>query len=641
MRLPFFPIAEEGESFYSVVARFLQRTAGPSTRKLDFLNLRSAARSALVPRDLDALTKAMPMGHPWCDAPRVVLLGHTTVPMHLYFAPPTRAAKVFEMLASGTIHQPISALGITSERLMNASSNGRFCPDCVLEDTVRRGFTVGHREHETYLVTVCARHRTALRYGCLNCFRGRKAAGTWQMAGTCECGEPMHPADIDVGRNPVMDAGMIWLAQQVSLMLSDKVLPKKNRVQILRQALIDRGFAYHQGIRGDAIVEALMARFGKELLVWAQLCKSSKHEPSTSWPGRMLTNEHRVPTVVRALLLTALVADDVNQLSNMDGPSTSRSVTVPRGYSSGGTAVAAGLEAIDIRCALDASDQKLTVAATVLGVSSYPLVTRMKQLGMRHPLTAAVKRRLGQAKLIEVQLALREGVPKKKILLTSGISEWTLMLIEVDDLALSAAHRDATIDIQRSKHRTALVEYLRVHSSATRTEVMEFCSGSFDWLRTFDKVWLLGKLPARKRAESTPRKPVVDWQKKDKMYEWGIRDLAKGELTRGTRPVRLTKSSFFKKLRVISGVSRNCFPLTLKAATECAESMEEFQRRRLAWALKEYQKLAVPVSVNLLRRMAGLTPAVLKTHRAFIIEQAEELRIAIDARSFLSPFWEG
>jgi hypothetical protein len=78
-------------------------------------------------------------------------------------------------------------------------------------------------------------------------------------------------------------------------------------------------------------------------------------------------------------------------------------------------------------------------------------------------------------------------------------------------------------------------------------------------------------------------------------------------------------------------------PLTLAAALAHAESEDSFYKRKLAWALKEYKALEVPISANLLRRVAGLPPKRLKEHCEFIVEEATRLRISIDARCFLSP----
>ena len=637
MRLAAFPAPVEGESLRSVAARFLQRMAGQNRRKLNLLGLQSTRYNAVCPVDLSSLTKAVPSGHPWSDDPRHVLVQHTLVPLYLYFASPKRALEVVEKLSTGVSRNSAATLGLTARAFATSKTSGKFCPDCLQEDLEKRGFYVGYRNHDPAFVGLCVRHNTVLHHECRNCFTEGKSAAMWRMAGTCGCGTPDQGVLGNIANDSGQGAEAFWIAQQVQLALAGDPFPTRNRLLVLRQALIDGGFGYRGGVRSEVVVEALEARFGKAAATLGGWYHDRARVGSPEWPGRMLGSERGVPDVYKALLMTALVADDVNQLSDMDEPPGSAHRPLPRGYGNRGSAV--DLRPDRVRYTLEMCEQKLTVAAGALGISSYTLAAYMRRRGMGHNLAEGVKERLGKHKLTKVRRALRKGIAKKQIQLDCEISEWTLLLIELDALDLRAAHREATVEVQRERHRSAFILFMRAHPNATRTQLAKAFPGSFDWLRTFDAIWMRKHLPARRTAGSSVRRSMVNWEERDRSYAFGIYSMAEDELTSSKRPVRITKTLLLRGVGATSAINsrQDKLPLTTVAVEECAEAIDIFHRRRLAWALGEHKRLDMPVSANLLRRIAALHPHILFTNRMFIIDRAKSLRIPIDSRSFLSP----
>ena len=78
-------------------------------------------------------------------------------------------------------------------------------------------------------------------------------------------------------------------------------------------------------------------------------------------------------------------------------------------------------------------------------------------------------------------------------------------------------------------------------------------------------------------------------------------------------------------------------PPAVLEAKICSESEDTYLRRRIKWALHEYAGRHVPVSMNQLRRVAGLPPGRIIPFVDYIVEIAFELRLTIDARCALSP----
>jgi hypothetical protein len=362
------------------------------------------------------------------------------------------------------------------------------------------------------------------------------------------------------------------------------------------------------------------------------------------WPGRLLGEAalagDRLPDVLRTLFLTALVASDVAELVDTPVILDPSSAAKPQGYGAEKRLCRDLLTRDSIQQALAEANGKVTAAASLLQVSPAVLAVDMRRLGIRLPLPIATSRRLGKEMVESVRAALRTGEAKHKIQSRLGVSEWSIQLIELDDLDLAPLHRAATIEAQRAKHRGAVKAYLEVQPNAGKTDVYASCVSAVDWLRQFDHEWLAESLPKRKVASPSKRKPLKRWNELDQAFANEIRAVSRSELARATRPVRLTVSMLLKESA--ASVAQNSrrkhhLPLTIAAAQAHAESQDAFYKRKLAWALNEYRALEVPISVNLLRRVAGLPPKRLEEQRDFIIAEASRLKISIDARCFLSP----
>lgn len=94
---------------------------------------------------------------------------------------------------------------------------------------------------EPEFVKLCASHGTPLLLSCSNCYCDRKAARMWRTAGACNCNSPNCRPAIELGNDPVADAGWLWLSKQVRFILSATHLPATPLLPVIRQSLKSRG----------------------------------------------------------------------------------------------------------------------------------------------------------------------------------------------------------------------------------------------------------------------------------------------------------------------------------------------------------------------------------------------------------------
>jgi Tn7-like transposition protein D len=641
VKLPGFPVAVPGETVASVVARHLERTAGPRSRSLSVLGLRQAAANALVPSELAKLADSMPDGHPWSANPDEIVVRHTLVPLYLFFADPKRSASVLRLIQTGSSANPAASLGLTAAATRKLTTGYKYCVDCVAHDVSKRGFSVAYREHQPPFVRACVLHLKPLVFGCSVCWLDRKALSMWRMAGRCRCEAPQNLPAYTASTDPIYETGVLWLAKQVRTILSNDGSPPKTSLAVqLREALVSKGFAGRTGLDSEAIKSALIARYGSALLQELGASESTRTLAGSRWPSRLLgsnvLNGERTPDVLRCLLLAGLVANEIGDLAESLAKPVEPAASEPSGYS---TAKELGREMLAtdaIETALRASTGKIAAAALSLGVSPSRLAVDMQRQGICSPLSATTAKRLGSELIANVRRALQTGTPKIEIQRSLGISEWSIQLIELDSPALRDEHRIATIKLQRERHRGAVLQHRHLHPSASRSEVVADCPAAFDWLWNFDSDWLESNLPSPKRARDNGRGPRKNWPQVDLACVALVQTSVRSELEKPGRPTRLTTTHLLRTAGALNKAA-SLVPLATAEAKRYSESEDAYLRRRIKWALHEYSSRHVPVSMNQLRRVAALHPDRLIRYRDYIAEVAQELELTIDARCALSP----
>jgi hypothetical protein len=234
----------------------------------------------------------------------------------------------------------------------------------------------------------------------------------------------------------------------------------------------------------------------------------------------------------------------------------------------------------------------------------------------------------------KVRSALERGIPKKQIQQDHRISEWSLLLIEIDQPKLVDQHQLSTIERQRSIHRQTLVDYLAEHPQSSRMKIRQALLGSIDWLIRYDAIWLATTWPGRAHGYQV-RTTKNNWDGLDLDLAHRVGCVARESIEAEGRPYQITKSYLLKRAGV--AISRlRALPLTEAAAVQNAETRADYLQRRLSWALKEYEQLDIPLSMNKFRRLAALPPRVIEQYKSFIKAKAECLRLPIDGRCLLS-----
>jgi hypothetical protein len=468
----------------------------------------------------------------------------------------------------------------------------------------------------------------------------------WQMAGRCECDSPYTPPLLETNLKNKVIEDLLWLSRQVETILTaPTALPLVPIASNLLVALKKGGFAYQQGgLDSSAITEAILDTFDESSLRLASL---------NTWHGTTLTQSlrrsftkvaidgRRIPNVFRMLLLTRLVTSSVSSLwSPVEPDLPQKKKRFPSGYGRKPVNRHTLIDKEPIVLALKNAAGKISTAAKALGMSASVLAKHMRNHCIQHSLSTSAVKRLGINRINEVRDALAQGIQKNEISRRYMISEWSIILIELDRPELNDNHRKAVIDRQQEKHRNILLAFNAENKDEPGNTFAIRHAGSYDWLLKFDRNWFDAHSPEQKtRTHTETRKARKDWLQIDRSAVINIQKIAHQELTKLDRPKWLTRSRLLSASGAITAISQSNHYLKARAEAErLAENKEQFMLRAIHWALKRYALLHIPISTNKFRRVARLPANKLMKYRDHIIRIATELEIPFDSRCALAPW---
>jgi TniQ protein/Tn7-like transposition protein D len=650
---PFFPIPAEGESVYSVFCRCSERSGLPDQYILSALTGQPHKTTLLgaLPGRLQMIASALPSGHPWTD-PANAIQHHTSLPYFTYFDSPRRRKSATKLLITNTRGNDVGlALGLTQYRCGAVPKHPRFCSVCTTEDERNLGFSYFHIEHQLPGVAVCWKHGVILSHGCRRCGTYPIPGRGLSMPGRCKCqgGPEPLPAFETL---PQRHATLRWLAAESAKLVGSTGTGSENPRAALRQLAINSGLGRGTLPAYSKVAAGLEQKYGADTLDWLGTPAWTSGRPS-AWIRRLLqvqpTDTRKSPTIL-FLLFVGLFYDTVLEFEaavrdDQPGSPTEAgfavgpaSILPPSRQEKKGTIVtpkwARSLPEI-----LAKHSFHLSVAAAAAGVSTYTVAAEARRQGIRVPLRSQTRKKLGKHKLDRIRAALGKGVPKKNLERTYGISEWAVLLIELDKPGVAADHRALRAIAIRHAHRRKVLDLIARDQSASRSTVMTELPGTYDYVINQDKAWFGLLFPQRKKpANETERKPRLDRPTRDKALAFRVQELIAQSLAAGNKPERITKCGVLKRTGHLAKYLANpdAFPETTSLLDKLSESQFNYINRKITWAIEQLQESGQAISVNTLRRKAAVHPSKVRERREFVIKVAEEKEAEINRRSFFA-----
>jgi Tn7-like transposition protein D/TniQ len=611
--LGFFPTPYPDELLYSLIARYHIRSGNisPKITLQELFGSTTTIATPDLPSSLNCLSKQLKYLFP--SSVTDLIDRYTLYPFYRPFLPPQRDRLIQKSMKANIGQNIHTRAGIMASAIATPRYF-RFCPQCNAEDLDRYGEIYWHRLHQITGVFICPEHSTPLQDSTIS-FQGLNRHEYYAASSdNCVVVEQCDAySDRTKQQLQTLATDIWWLLNRNLAAHAPDYFQQQ-----YRSLLIDREYANSNGrVRRVRLDRDFRLFYDREML--ALLDSSLEENSDANWLFDLLCKHRKSFHPIRHLLLIRFLTGSVD-----------RFFTTKYQYQPFGKA--------PWICLNPAADHYRKPVIIDLKIShclenKRPLGVFSCDCGMIYCRTGPDESeedlyKIG--KIIEFgelwQQRLRELVEQQKFGLRAVARELKVdtrtVKRYVSNLKLEShwekravppiAENTSVDDIQsvdRSLIPAPQQEYwtnLQLqYPDATKTELRKLSPATYAWLYRHDRDWLNGNSPALQQPTATNER--VDWVKRDLEVLDRVK-LAVDAMLKVEKPQRLTISGIGKEIGLLALLEQHLdlMPITGDYLATVMESIEDFQIRRIRWAIEELDRRKEPLVSWRVMRLAGL-----------------------------------
>jgi hypothetical protein len=652
----FFPQPYEDELLYSVLARYHIRSGNisPKATMKELFGSNTATAIIDLPSNLDNLIENMPVTARYTA--EKLIFNHTLYPFYSIFLPQERAELVLNSMKGnngGDIHTRagISASSISSKQYL------QFCPKCLNEDREKHGEFYWHRVHQIPGVMVCPKHKVLLQDSKVLVHSQNKHEYIPANEENCRIDECIIPDEgkevraitlLKYLNNGVknktalkdLDAILekLWiLSNDAQCLLNQKISPKPMDwfYHQYISKLIENGIANINGnVRQEELVDGFISYYGKEFLHIVQSTVNKVDE--SNWLGMIIRKHRKTFHPIRHLLM-------IHYLGLTLGEVFYKELDYKPFGESPWPCLNAGAEHYlqqvvkDLKVAYGADVKSpigtFTCSCGFIYTRRGPdgneedryKLGRIKQFGQvwENKLKKLVNKRLSlneTARQLKVDANTVKKYVKKLELKVYWENRTEYVKENTSDKHTVYKEEYA---ISLANHRQEWKGLMKQFPEKSKTELRKMNKALYAWLYRNDRDWLNQNSPEIVVIPTINNR--VDWNHRDEEILRLVQETVFSMLKSSTKPDRITITQVGKKIGKLALLEKhlNKLPKTKDYLSSVVETMEDFQIRRINWAICELEKESVPVVKSILFRKAGINERYFES----IIERIREILI--------------
>ena len=469
----------------------------------------------------------------------------------------------------------------------------RFCPDCLKEDLEKHGETYWHRLHQIQGVIFCPVHKVALQNSQIPIQGFNKHQ--YEAATEFNC----QIADLKCDRSPKVKEQLVNLAEDISLLI-EGAYPSRTLEWLTKRyqtLLIERSYANVSGrVKHEKLIDDFLYFYDTEFL--EILDSSVAYEDRSNWLSQIVRKHRKVFHPIRHLLMIQFLGESIDTFFQNNKQYR------PFGKS-------------PWLCLNAAADHYLQPVVTNLEISH--CLESKKPLGTFSCDCGMVYSRSGEDRMEEDKLRigrvitygrvwenkLRELVEVKKLGLRATARELRVdpntinRYVALLDLTPSwtkkkppiKSKKAETIDLEgiKQQKRENWLELQHKNPKLSKTEIRKIKPDVYAWLYRRDRTWLNNNSPKLQKPKASVNR--VDWNNRDRE----ILEQAKSsveQLLQKDKPVRITVGKVASSLGLKGLFDKHLdkLPQTKAYLESVGETIEDFQIRRIEWAVEELDR---------------------------------------------------
>ena len=631
------PIPAPEETVYSVLSRALYCNGRPYGKTLKELTRTRQATSlfSVFPPIIFHISEQVHPHHPWSSI-ECILKNHTTLPYFIYFSPPEYRSHIFNNCNSLKFIEDLhKTLGLTVYPYRASPSCPQFCTLCLIEDLNQVGFSFYHREHQLPGVNTCWKHRCTLYNGCQICGPYPIKRCPLLPPGICNCVGGISP--LAVQEVTSLTEPLFWLTKESTHLLDLPTPNNGNTYSALKSAAISQGFMQGAHLDYKMLSLALEKRFGRNTLDQLNIptAQNGRFEKWLARKFQLSRHSRRQPHTIHTLLFIAVFFKSVMDFISILESEPAQTISFLKKQPDDKTARVSLQSILELR---DNSTLGISGIASALNTTPNIIIRKIKQVKTHFPLREGTLRRVGTSNLRDISNALKAGDSKQEIAFRHKCGEWIISLIELDNPKLSALRKAAKRSRLVHKHRQNLYNLQKNEPALTRSKLHSKHYAVYDYLNKHDTDWFNKRLPPTNcKQKNTNRTERKNWKIIDQNAARTIRKHLLEE-HQHTKPKWRTQTGLLIVAGILSQYHANPkrFPSVKRLLEKICESRDVFTERKLSWAITEMKRQGIGLSINQLRRVAGLTAKDVREKSDFISEFARMVNCEMAEGAFFS-----
>ncbi|WP_083517306.1 TnsD family Tn7-like transposition protein [Alicyclobacillus shizuokensis] len=599
----FFPTPFPDELFYSVLARFHAKSGNisPKATIMDLYGTTTVTAVIDLPAHFDTLIEHLPVHHPYSS--ERLITAHTLYPFHSAFLPPKRASLVFESMKGDLGHSVHNRLGIMASSI-STDKTLKYCPKCFEEDRTRWGEPYWHRVHQVPGVYICPIHRSPLcrsrslpmnRHEFISAAQEDNLQAMWENS--VNSNDVYRQNEMSAWHNAVSKITVLLEDGELStkyLAIADNVdkllqLTYPNRpMEWFANHYVERlkeiGLAnVHGHVRQVEFRRAFLNYYGEPFL---EVMQSSVSEREDNWLQAIVRKHRKTFHPLRHLLLAQFLDMSLDDLF------TREPVNQPFGASPWlclNPAADHYLQPVVKELSIGYDNKKKSPIGTFTCSCGFVYTRKgpdtneddKYRIGRIKTLGAVWEQKL--CELLQENLSLRE-IARRLHVDVNTVKKYA----DVVQQSLIQASSPISDDL-RERQRQAWIELVKQNGHKSRTELRRMNKALYTWLYRNDKSWLMEHSPRPKKVIAT--KSRVDWRRRDEEILSLVQTEVTRILTSDGKPERISISRIGKRIGCLSLLEKHLskMPQTKSYLESVRETVEDFQIRRIKWAMQEIE----------------------------------------------------
>jgi len=633
--LSFFPTPYPDELLYSVFARYHVRSGNISMKATMNELFKTITMTAIVdiPCGINTLADNLPISFSYTA--EKLILGNTMFPYYTAFLSADKSETVKNAMKGnigGGIH---TKLGIMASSI-KVPGCLKFCPECNQKDYKKYGEFYWHRLHQIPGVLVCPTHRIPLQYSTVQPYRLNKHE--YVAADQYNCRNISNKTKYN---DKIIEKALLLARDTEWLIKNYKTVKKTNDIKTgcknkYVSILKEIGVASPNGrVYQKEFVDKFVQYYGEDFLETVQ--SNIDLNSDSNWLARIVRKHRNSFHPIRHLLLIRFLAGSpkdffqkkycYSPFGNGPWPCLNIAAEHYRDF------------VIDKVNISHCCDTKLPVGTFECSCGfiysrrgpdnsedDLYKIGRIKEFG------AVWKEKLKQ--LVEIEkLSLREiarelnvdpkTVKKYTELLKLKTSRGTNSLKELDKINenySSISESEETTHYYRNKWRHLIKNF----PNKTKTELRQKEPGIYIWLYRHDKKWFDENSPCFNINSQSDNR--VNWEERDEEILIQVKKVTSEILNSTGKPERITVNNLGKRTGFLPLLQKHIekLPKTKAFLNSIIETVEDYQIRRVKWAVIEIFSQDEVLKEWKIIRKAGLRPGYSKRIQSAIITEIEK-----------------